>query len=438
MYANRGVLRIREANHAATCQQAVLGALTPCGPAAPLQGLPLLYLKPKPASLAEAITDLERAIAIRPNQYQAYVSLAQIYQGQGIWDRALGMYGKAIKHEPNLAFLYRMRARLHLEVQNLEAALDDFARALEKETQRRNRAKDHAERGRILHLRKRYQEAVCEFDAALALWADYANAHLWRADALLHLQRHEPSPRLLQIGGALTLGPLTPFHLLPDLLVSLEDHDAEVVRSLDAYLAKGGKPSAEVYRTRGRALERLHRSTEAIESYSRALDLQPNDPAAHVALGWLYLSSDAPRLARGEFDKAVALDPANGAAYSGRGLARARLGQFPQAVADAEMALGLLPENPRAQAQLLCNAARTFALAVGKLDRDSAPLTRRDLEQRSDYQDRALGLIERAMQLLPEPERALFWRDRVFGDPSLSAIRRSPGFVRLSQAYSAR
>src|SRR5262249_37197450 len=94
-------------------------------------------------------------------------------------------------------------------------------------------------------------------------------------------------------------------------------------------------------------------------------------------LGRLVLGQD-----RGAADEAAEtwrrLRPHRAGAHPGRGLCRAMLGQYREAVADADDALGLRPDNP----EMLVNAACTFALAVGRVEADTAAADRSALAAR--------------------------------------------------------
>ena len=72
--------------------------------------------------------------------------------------------------------------------------------------------------------------------------------------------------------------------------------------------------------------------------------MRPRSPALLARRGRLYLNSDAPKLALRDFEEAINLDPSSRSsadAYLGRGLARASLGLYREAVADASRALRL-------------------------------------------------------------------------------------------------
>jgi serine/threonine protein kinase/tetratricopeptide (TPR) repeat protein len=348
----------------------------------------------------EAVADLQNAIKLKPQEYQAYVTLAHVYQKQKEWNKAKEQLDRAVGLEPDLPFLYRLRSRLHLERpdQDLGAALRDCEKAIEVEARAgvsMALAKDHAERGRILHRSQRYQEAVTAYDVALKVDPSYANAHLWRARAQLELQNYR-----------------------------------EAGHSFDEYLKKGGQPLAEVYRTRGVARAQLSNYPEAIQDYAQALAMEPDDFFTRAARGWAYLAMGAYQLALHDFEQAVRLNPEKGDAYNGRGYARVRLGQYHQAVGDAEAALKRGPKSSR----LFYDAARIYAQAVSEVQADAIQLSRQVLAR--DYQDRAVLLIRESLELLPAKERGPFWRDRVLVDSALSPIHGSMGFLRLATQYS--
>ncbi|MCI0464179.1 MAG: protein kinase [Gemmataceae bacterium] len=366
--------------------------------------------------LSEAVAELEHATRLKPHQFQAYANLAKAHQQAQQPDRAAEQLDLAIRlaeqlaeagelDRPVLALLYQNRARLHVgRIANpsdprtdwqsgLQAALRDFDQAIAVAPS----ADVHAERGHLLQRLQRGRDAVTAFEAALQLRPDFLEVHRWRAGALL----------------------------------SLNDYRA-AARSLDQYVAKGGAPEPDVYHTRGLIRAKLEDYPGAIADYTQALALEP-DAATHAHRGWTYLANDAPRLALSDFQEAIRLQPESGDAHTGRGYARARLGQYREAVADAETALRLGPPSPR----LLWNAARVYAQAAGKVDTDTALWDRRAGELRHQYEQRAVRLLRQALAMTRAPEREAFWRDFIRADSvALRPIHRSPAFAQLAAEYA--
>jgi len=321
----------------------------------------------------DAIADLNAAIKLKPNAYQAFVNLAQAYRQRDRLDLALEQLQRAVRLEPGLAHLYRLLARLHLERNELDLALANFDRAIDRETANSPyQVDDHIERGRLLLRSGRHSEALASFDAAVALRPDHSLGQRLRAEALFRLGRFQ-----------------------------------EVIEAFDRYL-QTGKPLESVYRGRGLARTELGQYPGAIEDFTKALELHPTS-AVQAYRGWTYLVTDAPKLALRDFELAIELDPKNGDAYNGRGFARARLGRHREAVQDAALALRHGPTSPR----LYYNAARIYAQCPGP------------------YPRRALELVRQALDLLRPEERRDFWSANIQKDQALAALHRHPLYVKL-------
>jgi len=326
----------------------------------------------------DAIADLKAAIARKPNAYQAYVNLAQAYRRLEKLDLALEQLNRAVELEPGLAHLYRLRARLQGERNEPALALSDFNQAIERENSNSPyQVDDYVERGRLLLSGGQHAEALRSFDAALALQADHSLGQRLRAETLFRLGRFE-----------------------------------EVIKAFDRYL-ETGKSLESVYRGRGLARAELGQYPGAIEDFTKALELHPTS-AVQAYRGWTYLVVDAPKLALRDFELALELDSKNGDAYNGRGFVRAKMGLHRAAIQDAEEALRQGPPSPR----LLYNAARIYAQCPGR-----GP-------------ERALDLIQQALNLLPADQRRAFWSTHIRTDAALAALRRYPSFARLDGELS--
>src|SRR5262249_31948602 len=104
-----------------------------------------------------------------------------------------------------------------------------------------------------------------------------------------------------------------------------------------------------------------------------------------------------------------------------------KLGQYREAVEDAEKAVKLGPDDdPR----IAIGAARIYSQSVGKIDADPGAL-RRFAGYRFEWQDRALKELRRALPMLPADRRLDALRD-----PAFEPIRRSPGYAQLATEYS--
>jgi tetratricopeptide (TPR) repeat protein len=337
---------------------------------------------------------------LEPKQYPAHLNLAQAYGRLGKFKEAGEEMDKAIVIKPQSADLYTSRALLCVQRGDRDGALRDLKEAIHLSRQGNlpegSLAQVHFRRGLLFYQMGKYVEAAHDCDEALRLrHGDYNLAHLLRAETLLRLNR---------------------------LTESLGDFD-EFLRT--------EKPAAGVLADRALASVRLGDVEAAIGDYTLALSITPV-ARLYTNRGWVYLINEAPRPALRDFDNALRLDPRSWEAYSGRALARAKCGTIHSALADAEQALLRGPRKPA----LLLSTARTYALLVGRMDLEPGRHSTRYLETRCEYQDRAVKLLNDALELLlTRKEQTAFWENQIRGHPDLSAIRNSSGFARLVKRF---
>jgi tetratricopeptide (TPR) repeat protein len=381
VYANRGVLRVQQARAVEG-----LAVLQPLGGWLPLCALyGGVGQVQRARRLAEAVADLRTAVQLKPGNYQAHVSLAQAYAGQGRTEEARDEFSEAIRCQKELPDLYRTRADFSWRSGDLAAARRDLRRALALDAPTsRAAADDHVKLGQLLQRQQQYEAAVREYALALKIRPDHAGALRLRAVAMLELRRY-----------------------------------GDAVRALDGYLARveGGRNPrlAEAYRLRGLTRTQLGDHNGALHDYTRSLDVEA-DAATRRYRGWIYLVSGAPKLALADFEEALRLGDRDGDAYNGRGIARAKLRDYGAAVRDAREALRRGPRTVR----LLHNAAAIYAQA-------SAAGVRQ-----TQYQQLALDLLGEALADLPAKERLRYWRKRISTDADLASLRSLPGYARLA------
>jgi tetratricopeptide (TPR) repeat protein len=394
------------------------------------------------------LADLEEACRLKPEQYLPYLHLADGLEQQARRAHAAGQAGALVsgpgpgipnlllvwQHQQNLsdalagaaarldqaveaaerlvkarqlnqatlAELYRRRARFHWKRQAQVAALGDIDRSIAAEppqTRSLELARAHVLRGRILEEKGEPGQALAAYDAAARVWPDCVDAYRWRAALRLRRQEYK-----------------------------------EAIADCDEFLKRADKPLAVVYRMRGLARASLGKQhlPATIEDFTMALVREPNDWLAHVQRGWAYLACNDNSLAERDFGNAIQLNPENAEAYLGRGHSRARQGRIANAAKDAEEAIRRGPKTP----SLLHQAARVYAQAAACLDHAVERFDRGAERTRTRYQDRAVELVEAAVESLPnDAARSAFWRDQIDPDKGLDSIRRSWKFERLQQKY---
>lgn len=276
----------------------------------------------------------------------------------------------------------------------------------------------YVERGTVLLDRRRYDEAIKDFDAALAIepsnvfaladrgiakvWKqdfngadrdlaaaeklDPRNAVLWRARGLMAQMKFEPKVAQAAFSRSIEIDPGNSFALsarahanraLGDNDAALADTAAAIAISpkwTDLYLLR-----ANIFRQEGKP--------EAVAAEARAVALaNPDDAYAHVVAGSIYRALGRRDDALDEFDRALMIQPAD-YIYVNRMQSRARTDRAGR-MADIAAALKLDPKSLialSAKASLLidddnfADAISTYDAALALAPSDEGLLTSRGL-----------------------------------------------------------
>ena len=347
--------------------------------------------------LAAAQRYIEEAINLLPEQGSAYRYLVAVFEQQKRSDDALKLLDKTIetsaRWDPSVqGQLYGQRAQLHRERINLTEAQQDIDRALELYPS----AANYLENGRIQFARLRYPQAINSYRSAEALSPDEPETYRYQAETFLASHQY-----------------------------------VEAATALDSYFLKQGRATAEVYRARGLARARSRQYSDALADYTHALSLR-KDAATYAGRGWIYLANDVLSLAHQDFEEAIRLDANQAEAYAGRGLIRVRRRQHVEAAADAEAALlRAKPETGR----LLWNITHIYAQLAGADEASDRSPKSISTAARIRYRQMSLELLRRALELVPELERPVFWRQYIATDALLKPIQNMPGFDELERKY---
>jgi tetratricopeptide (TPR) repeat protein len=217
----------------------------------------LAYVQSELGRKEAALTNYDRAIALRPGHAAALSNRGNTLQDLQRFDEALASYDRALSVQPDFAAALSNRGNALRALKRFEEALASYDRAL---AVRPDFADALSNRGATLYELKRFTEALASYDRALAVRPDAAETLSNRGAALYELKRF-----------------------------------AEALASYDRALAV--QPAyAEAHFNRGNALQELKRFDEALASYGRALAIRPDYAAAHA-------NQALCRLLIGDFDR---------------------------------------------------------------------------------------------------------------------------------------
>lgn len=176
----------------------------------------------------------------------------------------------------------------------------------------------------------------------------------------------------------------------------------------------------------GDRLYHAGKRVEAIEEYTRGLELAPQAIYGLVQRGSVRCELEDIGGAMADFEEAIAIDPTYGPAYYGRGWARSRLGDYTGELADARKGMELDPLKParywRRIGSALGGLGRTdealaaYARAVEMDPDDEGTLLNRGiLLARLNRLEEALAQFDRVLELDPHWDWGLRERGLVLG-----------------------
>ncbi|HXR88639.1 MAG TPA: tetratricopeptide repeat protein, partial [Stellaceae bacterium] len=181
-----------------------------------------------------------------------------------------------------------------------------------------------------------------DYDKAIALRPDYAEAYYNRANVLHEQKRLEAA--IADYGRAISFKPdhAAAYNNRGFALHELKQPDAAIA---DYNRAIAIKPDyAAAYNNRGLALQELKLLAAAMADFTKAIALQPDLAEPYNARAAALRELKQLDAALADYDKAIALRPDYVEAYNNRGIVRQELKQLDAAIADYGAAIALKPD----------------------------------------------------------------------------------------------
>ncbi|MCL2923652.1 MAG: tetratricopeptide repeat protein [Trichodesmium sp. MAG_R04] len=150
--------------------------------------------------LYTAMIAYQKALNIKPNYFEAYNKLAEVYSMQGNFDEAISACKKAVKIEPHFASSYLTLGNIFQSQNLFEQAINTYNQALKIEP---DFAQVYANIGTIYYKRRKFYLAIFNYQKALEIDSDLASVQLMLGNVFSRIGAFEQAvycyQKLLQI-----------------------------------------------------------------------------------------------------------------------------------------------------------------------------------------------------------------------------------------------
>ncbi|GHU58495.1 hypothetical protein FACS1894133_3350 [Clostridia bacterium] len=187
-----------------------------------------------------------------------------------------------------------------------------------------------------------FDKAIEEYDKAIELKADYAEAYNGRGMSYDELGKYDKA--IADYDKAIELDPdySIAYNNRANTYINLEKYDKA---KADCDKAIELKPDyAAAYCNRGIAYRKSGKYDKAIADYDKAIKLDPDYSIAYNNRANAYISLEKYDKAKADCDKAIELNPNISEAYNNRGYCYDEFGDYDKAIADYDKAIELDPD----------------------------------------------------------------------------------------------
>ncbi|HXA47294.1 MAG TPA: tetratricopeptide repeat protein, partial [Burkholderiaceae bacterium] len=291
----------------------------------------------------QAVTALQRAVALNPQLIDAYNNLGNALQDLKRFDEAANSYRLALRLNPDYAELHNNLGNALSGLGKMDEALACFHRALEIAPEF---AEAHSSLGSALEEREQLDGAAESFRRALQIHPNYAEAHSNLGNVLQKQGQLEDAIACYR--QALSITPNHAeilFNLGNALLKSKQLDDAATSYRLAIQI----KPNyAAAYSNLGNVLREQKLFDDATASFHQAIALNPTYADAHRNLACLYKETSQFNDAVASFQQALKYAPDDATLYNDLGSVFVDLARFDDAMAHYRHALQINPKYAEA------------------------------------------------------------------------------------------
>jgi len=255
---------------------------------------------------ADALTNFEKAIALDPGYYEAYIGIARCYYGMRDVVAAETTYQRALQVDPQNPKAYDGLAGLFTDQRNYSEAISFYSQAVGVDS---TYAPAYWGRGNVYEKLKQYDLALQDYATYLKIKPDEEGVILAQAKLLVKLGRCSEA-----IGALESLKRRFPEDLKVRKTVGDAYYDLKMFdKAAEEYKFILGKKADDfiVILKLGDAYAELKKYKLAETNYKKAVELKPDNETAMLKLASLFISTRRYSKARSTLNKIINLNPNN-------------------------------------------------------------------------------------------------------------------------------
>ncbi|GCA72568.1 TPR repeat-containing protein YrrB [Microcystis aeruginosa NIES-2519] len=290
----------------------------------------------------QALTVINQAISLVPNNPNYYNEKWSVLSELKRYDEGLAAITQAINLAPRAAW-YVNRGILYRRQQKYELALDDYNQAIELNP---NHANAYNNRGNLYQDLQKYELALDDFNKAIEINPNFAILYYNRGNLYINQQKYDLA--LSDYDKAIEINP-NYAEAYVNRGVLYDDQRKYELALADYSKAIDINPNlAEAYVNRGLLYKDLQKYDLALSDYSKAIDINPNLAEAYVNRGVLYRLQEKYDLALADYSKAIDINPKFAGTYYNRGVLYRLQEKYDLALADWNKAIEINPNYAEA------------------------------------------------------------------------------------------
>tara|TARA_Y100000588_G_scaffold271323_1_gene287039 strand:+ start:852 stop:3362 length:2511 start_codon:yes stop_codon:yes gene_type:complete len=279
----------------------------------------------------KALTHLNYALKLQPNQSEILKHIANTYQEHGQHENAISYYRKAIQINPDMPEVYNNICTALMDLGRLDEAMTHCTQAINIKP---HDAVGLYNNGNVHRLQGRLDQAVDLYERSLDIDRDFAPAH--NNLGLVLAAQGRTTAAIQHYQRAIELGPSDAnYHVnLANAFMEQQDVEQAIMQykkglSIDSQNAHGHYNIAL-------ALDQLDRKNQAIHHYQQAISANPDYARAHHNLALILEATGEFEQAMQHFRHALRITPNMKETRLNMGMLLVRRGQFQDAIAELD------------------------------------------------------------------------------------------------------